>query len=48
VLQEKLKKYAAGKANYIEQFCKYSVPSLNLPILELYMSSIRGRLAVRH
>jgi carnitine O-acetyltransferase len=23
-LQEKLRKYAAGKANYIEQFCKYS------------------------
>jgi carnitine O-acetyltransferase len=23
VLQEKLKKYASGKANYIEQFCKY-------------------------
>ena len=25
VLQEKLKKYASGKANYIEQFCKYHV-----------------------
>jgi carnitine O-acetyltransferase len=25
VLQEKLKKYASGKANYIEQFCKYKV-----------------------
>ncbi|KAL5118819.1 carnitine O-acetyltransferase yat1 [Pleosporales sp. CAS-2024a] len=24
VLQEKLKKYASGRANYIEQFCKYS------------------------
>lgn len=24
-LQEKLKKYAAGKANYIEQFCKFSI-----------------------
>lgn len=24
VLQEKLKKYASGKANYIEQFCKYA------------------------
>lgn len=24
VLQEKLKKYAAGKANYIEQFCEFS------------------------
>lgn len=24
LLQEKLKKYAAGKANYIEQFCEYS------------------------
>jgi carnitine O-acetyltransferase len=24
VLQEKLKKYASGKANYIEQFCKYT------------------------
>lgn len=23
VLQEKLKKYASGKANYIEQFCEY-------------------------
>lgn len=23
VLQEKLKKYASGRANYIEQFCKY-------------------------
>ncbi|KAI2485061.1 carnitine acetyl transferase protein [Pyrenophora tritici-repentis] len=23
ILQEKLKKYANGKANYIEQFCKY-------------------------
>lgn len=23
ILQEKLKKYASGKANYIEQFCKY-------------------------
>lgn len=23
LLQEKLNKYAAGKANYIEQFCKY-------------------------
>lgn len=23
VLQDKLKKYASGKANYIEQFCKY-------------------------
>lgn len=23
VLQEKLKKYASGKANYIEQFCKH-------------------------
>jgi carnitine O-acetyltransferase len=26
VLQDKLKKYAAGKANYIEQFCKSSSP----------------------
>lgn len=25
VLQEKLKKYASGKANYIEQFCKYTI-----------------------
>lgn len=24
-LQEKLKKYASGKANYIEQFCMYSL-----------------------
>ena len=24
VLQDKLKKYASGKANYIEQFCEYS------------------------
>jgi len=24
VLQEKLKKYASGRSNYIEQFCKYS------------------------
>jgi carnitine O-acetyltransferase len=31
VLQEKLKKYAAGKANYIEQFCKYSVLSQKSP-----------------
>lgn len=23
ILQEKLKKYASGKANYIEQFCKF-------------------------
>lgn len=31
VLQEKLKKYATGRANYIEQFCEYThayVPSL--------------------
>jgi carnitine O-acetyltransferase len=25
ILQEKLKKYASGKANYIEQFCKPSI-----------------------
>ena len=25
-IQEKLKKYAAGKANYIEQFCKFARP----------------------
>jgi carnitine O-acetyltransferase len=27
VLQEKLKKYASGKANYIEQFCESLTPS---------------------
>lgn len=28
VLQEKLKKYASGKANYIEQFCKQRLPCI--------------------
>jgi carnitine O-acetyltransferase len=39
-LQEKLKKYASGRANYIEQFCKYllynrSSPWLTLPFFSL-------------
>jgi carnitine O-acetyltransferase len=29
VLQEKLKKYASGRSNYIEQFCKHSVVLLS-------------------
>ena len=31
-LQDKLKKYAAGKANYIEQFCKSSPVAARKPI----------------
>lgn len=30
-LQDKLKKYASGRANYIEQFCKYPCPHSHSP-----------------
>lgn len=30
VLQDKLKKYASGRANYIEQFCKYPISAPEL------------------
>jgi carnitine O-acetyltransferase len=48
VLQEKLKKYASGRANYIEQFCKYSMLTQNLPILYPYLRSIPEWLGLRH
>jgi carnitine O-acetyltransferase len=41
VLQEKLKKYASGKANYIEQFCKYL--RCTLAHYQSLVSGFRGR-----
>lgn len=43
-LQEKLEKYAAGKANYIEQFCKlFSFPSAVAKLLGIW-PDIRSRM----
>jgi carnitine O-acetyltransferase len=44
VLQEKLKKYASNRANYIEQFCKYLLPLPSIPIQGTYLKSILGYL----
>lgn len=47
VLQDKLKKYASGKANYIEQFCKYFRVFFKVTTPKTVERSINATLACR-